>query len=96
MRAWKCAERQHARISGSPRGPRYYPCSYLIQGKRKREIVFRCEPGRQMLYRMKKEWWPENWKIKHSSPKLVAQHNKARREWQLTHLTMDRIDGRSV
>lgn len=96
MLARTCAERQHARATGSPRGARYYPCSYLIHGERKREVVFRCEVGKERLYRMTKEWWPENWVPKKSNPKLVAQHNAAKRRWFSTRLHYDRIDGRSV
>jgi hypothetical protein len=91
-----CAERQHARATGSPRGARYYPCSYLIHGERKREIVFRCEVGRARLYQMAKEWWPEHWVPLKSNPKLVALHNAAKRRWVTTHSPYDRIDGRSV
>ena len=96
MRARTCAERQHARAPGSPRGARYYPCSYLIEGERERKLVFRCEVGREVLYRMPPEWRPENWKPKHSDPRKVARHNAAKRAYHLTHMPGDRIDGRSV
>lgn len=96
IKARICAIRQHARATGSPRGARYYPCSYLIHGEQKRTIAFRCEQGRETLYRLPKEWWPENWKPKHSDPRLVARHSVARREWILSRLPGDRIDGRSV
>lgn len=95
IRACTCAERQHARLGGSPRGAKYYPCSYLLHGAEKK-IVFRCETGRATLYRMAKEWWPENWKPKKSDPRLVVLHAQARQRWNASHLISERIDGRWV
>lgn len=96
MSAKTCALRQHARANGSPRGPRYWPCSYLIHGERAREIVFRCDVGRDALLRMAPEWQPGVWKHGHSDPRLVKLHSAARRKWLDSHLTIDRIDGKIV
>lgn len=96
MSAETCAKRQHARANGSPRGPKYWPCSYLIHGERRREIVYRCDVGRDALLRMPPEWHPDKWKQKHSDPRLVRQHAIARRKWLDSHLPIDRIDGKVV
>jgi hypothetical protein len=96
MSAKTCALRQHARANGSPIGPRYYPCSYLMKSGIRSEIEFRCDVGRDALRSMGPEWQPGRFKHRHSDPKLVRLHAVARRKWIETHLPIDRIDGKMV